>query len=141
VICAIGFPIAFPVYLVLSFVIVAFEKSGRYIESAGVTVVAVLVLMYALVLPGLGAWRLVDRWAAGQEVDRVSALEATYVWSRKGTARALGVTAVVAGVLAVIVGVIAGATGCRFRRCWASSTIPFTAAQAIYAVAKPAMAA
>jgi adenylate cyclase len=113
VFCAIGFPIALPVYLVLSFIIVAFEKSSRYIESAAVTVVAVLVLMYALVLPGLGAWRLVDRWAAGQEIDRMSALEATYVWSRKGTARALGVTAVVAGVLAVIVGVIAGATGSR----------------------------
>ena len=54
-ICAIGFPIAFPVYLVFSFIIVAFEKSGRYIESAGVTVIAVLVLMYALVLPGRGS--------------------------------------------------------------------------------------
>ncbi|MEB3983334.1 adenylate/guanylate cyclase domain-containing protein [Mycobacterium sp. 663a-19] len=113
VICAIGFPIAFPVYLFLSFIIVAFEKSSRYIESVGVTVVAVLVMMYALVLPGLGAWRLVGRWAAGQENDRVSALEATYVWARKGTARALGVIAVVAGVLAVIVGLIAGATGSR----------------------------
>jgi adenylate cyclase len=113
VICAIGFPVAFPVYLVFSFIIVAFEKSGRYIESAGVTVVAVLVMLYALVLPGLGAWRLVGRWAAGQEIDRVRALEATYVWARKGTARALGVIAVVAGVLAVIVGVIAGATGWR----------------------------
>jgi hypothetical protein len=97
----------------LALIIVAFEKSSRYSESAGVSVVAVLVLVYALILPGLGAWRLVDRWAAGQEVDQVSALEATYVWSRKGTARALGVTAVVGGVLAVIVGVIAGATGSR----------------------------
>ena len=102
-----------PSYLALSFIIVAFEKSSRYIESAGVTVVAVLVLMYALVLPGLGVWRLVGRWAAGQEIDRVRALEATYVWARKGSVRALGVTAVVAGVLAVIVGVIAGATGSR----------------------------
>ncbi len=113
VVCAISFPIAFPVYLLLSFIIVAFEKSSRYIESAGVTVVAVLVMVYALVLPGLGAWRLAHRWAAGQEVDRASALEATYAWSRKGTARALGVVAVVAGVLAVVVGVIAGATGSR----------------------------
>jgi class 3 adenylate cyclase len=97
----------------LSFILVAFEKSSRYIESAGVSGLAVLVLMYGLVLPGLGMWRLVDRWAAGQEVDQVSALEATYVWARKGPARALGVTAVVASVLAVIVGVIAGATGSR----------------------------
>ena len=39
------FLVAFPVYLVLSFIIVAFEKSSRYIESAGVTVVAVLVMI------------------------------------------------------------------------------------------------
>ena len=69
-ICAIGFPIALPVYLVLALIIVAFEKSSRYSESAGVSVVAVLVLVYALILPGLGAWRLVDRWAAGQERGR-----------------------------------------------------------------------
>ncbi|BBZ42389.1 adenylate/guanylate cyclase domain-containing protein [Mycobacterium conspicuum] len=109
VICAIGFPIAFPVYLTLSFIIVAFEKSGRYVESAGVTVGAVLVLVYALVLPGLGAWRLVDRWAAAGEGDRASVLKATYVWSRKQTARALGVVAVVAGVMAITVGLIVGA--------------------------------
>jgi len=113
VICAIGFLVALPVYLVLSFVIVAFQKSSRYIESAGVTVVAVMVLMCALVLPGVGAWRLVARWTAGQEVDRVSALEATYLWARNGTARALWVVAVVAGGLAVTIGVIAGATGWR----------------------------
>jgi adenylate cyclase len=113
VICAIGLPIALPVYLVLSFIIVAFERSNRYIESAGVTVVAVLVLMYGLVLPGLGAWRLVDRCAAGHEVDQVSALEATYVLSRKGSARALADVAAAASVLAVTVGLIAGATGSR----------------------------
>src|SRR5262249_18627700 len=103
--CAIGFPVAFPVYLLVSFVIVAFEKSSRYIESAGVTAAAVLLMMYALVLPGVGAWRLADRCAAGQEVDRASALEATYAWSRRAKARALGVTMVFGGVLAVIVGV------------------------------------
>ena len=112
-ICAINFLIALPVYLVFSFIIVAFEKSSRYIESAGVTVVALLVMMYASILPGLSVWRLVGRWAAGQEMDRVRALEATYVWARKVTARALGVIAVVAGVLGIIVGVIAGATRWR----------------------------
>ena len=34
--------------------LVAFEKSGHYVEAAAVTVVAVLVLAYMLVLPGLG---------------------------------------------------------------------------------------
>jgi hypothetical protein len=48
----------------------------------------------------------------------VSALAATYVLSRKGTARALAVVTVVGGVLAVIVGVIAGATGSRPWPVW-----------------------
>lgn len=113
IICAIGFPVAFPVYLGLSFVIVAVEKSGRYGESAGVTVVAMLVLMGALTLPGIGVWRPVERWAAGRQADRLGALEATYTSARRGTARALWVVAAVAGAMALVVGVIAGATGSR----------------------------
>ncbi len=46
-ICAIAFPILLTIYLVLSFVVVAFEESDRYVEAAAVTVVAVLVLVYA----------------------------------------------------------------------------------------------
>ena len=67
-----------PVYLVLSFVVVAFEESDRYVEAAAVTVVAVLVHGVLMVLPGVGAIRLVERWAAGHEVDRARALDATY---------------------------------------------------------------
>ena len=74
-ICAITFPLALPVYLASSLVIVAFEESDRYVEAAAVTVVAVLVLVYVMVLPGLGRIRLVERWAAGHEVDRARALE------------------------------------------------------------------
>ena len=43
-ICAITFLVLLPIYLVPSFVVVAFEESGRYVEAAAVTVVAVLVL-------------------------------------------------------------------------------------------------
>ena len=53
-ICAITFPVVLPVYLVLSFLVVAFEESDRYVEAAAVTVVAVLVMAYVMVLPGLG---------------------------------------------------------------------------------------
>ena len=51
---AIMFPLVLQIYLVPSFVVVAYEKSGSYVEAAAVTVVAVLVLVYLLVLPGLG---------------------------------------------------------------------------------------
>ena len=79
-----------PVYLVLSFVVVAFESSGQYVESAFVTVVAVLVLAYVMILPGLGESRLYERWAAGQEVDRARALDATYAWTREAVAQGGG---------------------------------------------------
>ena len=59
-------------------VVVAFEESDRYVEAAAVTVVAVLVRAYVMVLPGLGRIRLVEQWAAGHEVDRATALDATY---------------------------------------------------------------
>ena len=57
-------------FLMLSFIVVAFEKSDRYVEAAAVTVVAVLVLVYVYFLPGLRRLRVVEQWAAGHEVDR-----------------------------------------------------------------------
>ena len=51
---AVTFPVMLPIYLVPSLVVVAFEESGLYVQAAAVTVVAVLALVYAMVLPGLG---------------------------------------------------------------------------------------
>jgi hypothetical protein len=101
------------IYVVLSFVVVAFEESGRYVEAAAVTFVAVPVLLYVIVLPGVGQSRIVERWAAGQEVDRASALEATYAYARGSVVRAVGGNGVWAALLAVVVGAIAGATWSR----------------------------
>ena len=94
-ICAVVFLVLLPIYLLLSFVVVAFEGSGGYVEAAAVTVVAMLVLAYVLVLPGVGRLRLVEQWAAGHDVDRASALDATYTWARGAVARAVAASAVV----------------------------------------------
>ncbi len=112
-ICAISFPILLTTYLVLSFVVVAFEESDHYVEAAAATVVAVLVLVYVIVLPGRGRLRAAERWAAGREVDQAGALDATYTWARAAVARAVAAHAVSAALLAVVVGAIAGATGSR----------------------------
>ncbi|OBB96224.1 adenylate/guanylate cyclase domain-containing protein [Mycobacterium sp. 852002-30065_SCH5024008] len=113
VICALSYVIPFPIYLSLSFVIVASEKSGHYLEAAAATAIAMLALAYGLVLPGVGALRLVERWAAGEEVAPAKALEATYTWARGAVVRGLVVIAVCAVMLSVTVGVIAGASGLR----------------------------
>jgi adenylate cyclase len=110
---AIGVPLVLQVYLLFSIVVLAFEESDHYVEAAAVTVVAVLVEQYVIVLPGLGRIRVVERWAAGREVDRGRALDATYIWARGMVVRALGTNAVGAALLGVVVGVIAGATGSR----------------------------
>ncbi len=71
---AVALQILLLTYLVPSFVVVALEGSGHYVEAAAVTVLGVLVLVYVKVLPGLGWIRLVERWAARHEIDRAKAL-------------------------------------------------------------------
>jgi len=66
VISAVLFGAALPIYLVVSFVVVAFEGSGHYVEAAAVTVVAVMVDVYVLVLPGLGR----SRFGAARSIGR-----------------------------------------------------------------------
>ncbi len=101
------------IYLVPSIVVVARERSGHYVEAAAVTVVAVLVLVYVMLLPGLGRIRLAERWAAGHTVDRAKALGSTYTFARGALARAVPVMAAVMAVLLIVVAGIAGATGSR----------------------------
>jgi adenylate cyclase len=111
--CATSIPVMLAVYLPLSFLVVAFEESGKYLEAAAVTVAAVPVLGCIVVLPGHHRIRLVQRWAAGDEVDRLTALEGTYRYARTMGFRAVWATCVWAGVLAALVGALAGATGSR----------------------------
>src|SRR6516162_1042570 len=95
---ALAVPLTLPVYLLWSFLIVAVEKSGAYAEAAMITVVAVTVLLWVGISPGSPERRVVERWAAGQEVDRAKALAATYAWTRNMVVRAVAVTPVVVGV-------------------------------------------
>src|ERR1700746_3052227 len=93
-----------PSYLLWSFLVVAFEKSTHYVEAAVVTGVAVLVMSLVVFLPGSRRVRLVQRWAAGGEVDRAEALQDTYTWSRAVGVRALWLLPVWAALLLIGVG-------------------------------------
>jgi adenylate cyclase len=109
----IAFLVSLWVYLfLLSFPIVAFEKSDHYVEAAAVTVVAVPVLVCIMVLPGRRFIRPVEKWAAGHEVDRATALKGTYSYARRVPQTVWG-TGVWAAVLSIVVGAIAGATWSR----------------------------
>jgi adenylate cyclase len=125
--CAVAFAVFLPSYLMLSFIVVAFEKSDRYVEAAAVTVVALPLLVYVYFLPGLGRLHLAEQWAAGRDVDRADALDATYVTSRGVVARGLGSNVVGLALLFVVVGAIAGATWTRLVQygilgvCWGAA--------------------
>jgi hypothetical protein len=110
----IAFFVSLPVYLTfISFPIVAFERSDRYLEAAAATVVAVALLACIMLLPERRWARLVERWAAGDDVDPASALEASYIWARRSSSRAVWSTGVWAAALAIVIAAITGATWSR----------------------------
>jgi adenylate cyclase len=113
VISAVSLAEFLSVYLVLSTLIVAFERSNRYIEATAITVGVVLVLVYVQNLPGLGASRRVELWAARRETNSLLALKATYTFTRKVRPRAVAVNLIFVAALFVLVAANAGATGSR----------------------------
>jgi adenylate cyclase len=110
---AAAVPLALPVNLLWSFLIVAVEKSDAYVEAAIATVSVATPLQWAALFLGSGERRVVERWAAGQEVDRPKALAASYSWTRKMSVRVITLQAVMIGALSAVVGPIAGVTGSR----------------------------
>src|ERR1700759_460482 len=124
-------PFALPVYLAWTLGIVAFERSARYAEAAAVTVVAVPAYLYALAVPGGRDTRIIERWAAGEDVDRGSALRATYSYGRKLITRGVVVTFVLIAALFVGIGTIAGASGSRLIQYAIMGAIAGTAGQLI----------
>jgi adenylate cyclase len=111
--CAIVFFLVLPAYFVMSFVVVAFEDSNRYVEAAAVTVVVVLAQCYVFLPPGRRRFGLAEQWAAGHEVDRATALEYTYIYARGAVARGVVGGTISIALLLVVVGAIAGASGSR----------------------------
>ncbi len=85
---AVAFPFSLPIYLFWSCLIVAVEKSSHYVQAA-VTVLAALVLHCVGALTDIRWFRPAQQWAAGHKVDRATALEATYTFTRRAVLRAL----------------------------------------------------
>ncbi|MEE2854566.1 MAG: HAMP domain-containing protein, partial [Actinomycetota bacterium] len=107
---AVGVPLMLWTYLFWLLLIVAVQGSDRYVEAAVLALIAAPVSWYVAVLPGVGSGRLVERWATGRDVDRATALDATYAWARGTVVRAVGFNAMWTGLLSVVVATIAGAT-------------------------------
>lgn len=100
-----------PLYLFWSWLIVAVEQSDDHLPAAALTIVAVAMLGYFNIRPGWGPGRILERWAAGQDVDGLAALSATYDWGRGAVVRLVASNGICVAVLSVVVASIAGARG------------------------------
>ena len=70
-----AFLVSLPVFLLLTLPIVAFEKSDRYLAAAVLTVAAIVVAEAQSAVTIRREMRLIEQWAAGQNVDRATTLE------------------------------------------------------------------
>jgi class 3 adenylate cyclase len=113
VIYALVYLIGLSVYLVFPLLIVAFEHSDRYIEVTVVVCVGMLVRAYLQVLPGSGPLQLIEKWAAGYEVDPMTALRGTFRYARSARRRVFVIDVVWGPCLGIVVGTVAGASEWR----------------------------
>lgn len=111
--CAITYVAGFPVFLLLSFVIVAVQQSDRYAEAFGATVVTTLASLVTIVLPGLRSIGLVQRWATGREHDSLTALRGTYLYARGTLPRTIWSSGLWTAICSAIVAVITTAPADR----------------------------
>ena len=102
-----------PAYVVYALAVVALEGSSRYLEAAGFVVLAVAGVTFVLILPGSRRLRLAELSAGGREIDRVGALQDTYVWARTAAMRAVWVLPVWSFLAWLGFGVIAEASQSR----------------------------
>ncbi len=113
IVSALTFAVVLPMAVLLALVIVDFEGSDRFLVAAAIAATTTLTTVYVLVLPGTVGWRLVERWAAGDRIDRQEALESTYSYARTSMVRASVAFALPGTTMCVVVGAIAGADGSR----------------------------
>jgi adenylate cyclase len=110
---ALSFLVSLPVWALVPLLIVEFEESDRFLVGAAIAVATLLAVMYVVARPGSNTWRLVERWAAGDRIDRLEVLESTYAFARSVPARVTVSGFLAGGVMCVAVGVIAGGSGSR----------------------------
>ncbi len=113
VVFAVSSLVIMPMWVISALVIVEFEKSDRFLEASALAAALELASMYLLVQPGSTTWRPVERWAAGERIDRLVALESTYSFGRNTLVRGVVVFALVGAMMCLIVGARTGADTSR----------------------------
>jgi adenylate cyclase len=110
---ALAYVVTVPMWVLSAVVIVEFERSDGFVAAVAVAAAISLVAVYLVARPGSADWRLMERWAVGDSIDRREALESTYAFARSSIVRATVIFAFMAGTMGLLVGVMAEATPSR----------------------------
>lgn len=120
-----------PIWVVSAVVLVELEKSDRYLAASALAALGGAAAMAAGVLPGAGRWEPLERWGAGESVDRRDALEVSYAFARTSVLRTAVAFAIVGGAMGVAGGAVAGASTSRLIQYGIIGATQFTAVQLI----------
>jgi adenylate cyclase len=99
-----------PIWVLPACLIVGFEGSDRFLAAAAIAVAIGLAAVLGLTVSGSRLWRVVERWAAGDLIDRRVVLEVTYTLGRTMVPRSLVAYFLGGGLMSAIVGAFAGAS-------------------------------
>ncbi len=107
---ALSYVVLLPIWVVPPLLIVEYEESDHLLVAATIAALTALAVLYVGARPGFTVWRLMERWAAGDQIDRLEALESTYALARSTVVRGMVAYAVGGGLMCLAVGAIAGAS-------------------------------
>jgi class 3 adenylate cyclase len=102
-----------PIWLMPPLLIVELEESDQFLITAAITAAALVAVLLFGAQPGDRAWRHMEHWAAGEDVDRAAALESTYTYARAIVRRGIIAYGVAGGILCLVSGAISGASALR----------------------------
>jgi class 3 adenylate cyclase len=105
---ALTYVLVLPVWGLSAFIVVVYAESDRFLLAAAIVAVAEFAALYLGALPGSRMWRQMERWAAGDQIDRYEALESTYTMARTAVVRTTVAYAAVGGTMCVVVGAVSG---------------------------------
>ena len=127
----LSFVVLLPIWELPTLIIIEYEESDRFLAAAAIAAATTLAVLYVGARPGFKVWRPMERWAAGDEIDRLEALESTYTLARTTVLRGIVVYALAGGMMCVGVGAIAGASTSRLIQYGFLGITIFTAVNAI----------
>jgi adenylate cyclase len=109
----ISFVVSLPVHLFWAFLVLANEGSSAYVRAGAISVGLLVALVFVVAPPGASGIRIVERWAAGSDVDPAQALTASFAWTRRAAVRQVVAATISFGILSALVAALAGTSQSR----------------------------